>query len=94
MAAQVAVVPARGCVCLLCNTVCSNQTTIRRHFLLAHYDDGTAYRCPACQALFQARHIFRQHIFSKHKDMTMTRQDYDKCRVVGMMGHFVGSGTQ
>ena len=25
MAAHVAVVPARGCVCLLCNTVCSNQ---------------------------------------------------------------------
>ena len=54
MAAHVAVVPARGCVCLLCNTVCSNQTTIRRHFLLAHYDDGTAYRCPVCEnSVFQ-----------------------------------------
>ena len=90
MAAQVAVV-SRGCVCLLCNIVCSNQTTIRRHFLRAHYDDGTAYQCPLCKSVFQARHIFRQHIFSKHKDMTGI--NYDKYRVVGAagVGHFLGT---
>ena len=67
----------------------SPKTTIRRHFLLAHYDDGTAYRCPAaaCGSVFQARHIFRQHINSKHRDMTGI--DYDGCRVKN--GHFVGN---
>ncbi len=82
MLIQTQVNAASGCfICMLCGKTVKQRANVRRHFLSAHYDDGTVFKCPVCPGgnYSKSRRGFEHHIYKLHPNLKGL--NYAQCRV-------------